>query len=54
MPYTAEQAELIVKEMVEQLSLDLVSKHLITDQIVLTIEYDVENLMIIALPFLLQ
>ena len=43
-PYTAKQAELIVKEMVEQLSLDLVSKHLITDQIVLTIVYDVENL----------
>lgn len=43
-PYTAIQAELIVKEMIEQLSLDLVSKHLITDQIVLTIVYDVENL----------
>ena len=43
-PYTAKQAELIVKEMVEQLSFDLVSKHLITDQIVLTIVYDVENI----------
>ena len=43
-PYTAKQAELIVKEMVEQLSFDLVSKHLITNQIVLTIVYDVENI----------
>ena len=43
-PYTADDAELIVKEMVEQLSFNLVEQKLITDQIVLTIEYDVENL----------
>ena len=42
--YNANDAELIVKEMVEQLSFDLVEKGLVTNQIVLTIEYDIENL----------
>ena len=42
-PYTFEQAKLIVREMVDLLALDLVEKRLVTDQIVLTIGYDVEN-----------
>ena len=43
-PYDYENTKLIVKEMADLLSLDLVSKKLVTDQIVLTIGYDVENL----------
>lgn len=43
-PYNYEQAELIVKEMTDLLTLDLVSKKLVTDQIVLTINYDIDNL----------
>lgn len=43
-PYTFEKARLIVREMTELLSLDLVEKGLVTDQIVLTIGYDIENL----------
>lgn len=39
-PYTAEQAELVVREMAEQLALDLVDRHLTTDQITLTVGYD--------------
>lgn len=40
-----QKAKLIVREMTEMLVLDLVSKNLATDQIVLTIGYDRENLM---------
>lgn len=43
-PYSAEKTRLIVKEMTDLLVLDLVSKNLVTDQIVLTIGYDIENL----------
>ena len=43
-PYDCKKTELIVKEMAELLSLDLVEKNLVTDQIVLTIGYDIENL----------
>lgn len=43
-PYTFEKARIIVWEMLELLSLDLVEKGLVTDQIVLTIGYDIENL----------
>ena len=43
-PYDYEKTKLIVKEMAEQLSLELVEKELVTDQIVLTIGYDVSNL----------
>lgn len=43
-PYDYRKTELIVKEMAELLSLDLVEKNLVTDQIVLTIGYDIENL----------
>ena len=43
-PYTAEKARLVLREMSELLALDLVSKKLVTDQIVLTVGYDIENL----------
>ncbi len=43
-PYTFEKARIIVWEMLELLSLDLVDKRLLTNQIVLTIGYDIENL----------
>ena len=44
-PYTWEKARLIVREMVDLLVLELVDKGLVTDQIVLTIGYDRENLL---------
>ena len=43
-PYDFEKAKLIVREMIELLALDLVEKKIATDQIVLTIGYDIENL----------
>ena len=43
-PYGFDQAKLIVREMTDALVLDLVEKHLMTDQIVLTVGYDIENL----------
>ena len=43
-PYNYEKTKLIVKEMTELLSLDLTEKKLVTDQIVLNIEFDAENL----------
>ncbi len=43
-PYECEKAKLIVREMTELLVLDLVEKCLVTDQIVLTVGYDIENL----------
>lgn len=42
--YNYEDTKIIIKEMAEQLSLDLVKKNLVTSQIVLTIGYDIENL----------
>lgn len=43
-PYNYENTKLIVKEMTELLSLDLVKKNLVTNQIVLEIGYDIDNL----------
>ena len=43
-PYNYEQTKLIVKEMTDLLVLDLVEKHLVTNQLVLTIGYDIYNL----------
>lgn len=43
-PYTADKARLIVKEMTDLLALDLVEKKLVTDQLVLTVGYDIECL----------
>ena len=43
-PYKYEKTKLIVREMIELLSLELVEKNLVTNQLVLTIGYDIENL----------
>jgi len=43
-PYESEKAKLVLKEMADFLVLDLVEKGLVTNQIVVTIGYDVENL----------
>lgn len=42
--YTFDKAELVVREMTDLLVLDLVDKRLVTDQLVLTVGYDIENL----------
>lgn len=43
-PYDFEKARLIVREMADELVLNLVEKKLVTDQIVLTVGYDIGNL----------
>ena len=43
-PYPFDTAKLIVREMAEQLALDLLDKGLVTDQLTLTVGYDIENL----------
>lgn len=43
-PYTWAKARVVVQEMAEAASLDLLDKHLVTDQLVLTVGYDVESL----------
>lgn len=43
-PYTYEMARVIVREMIDQHVLDMVEKGVVTDQIVITIGYDIENL----------
>ena len=43
-PYDFDKARLVTREMTDGLVLDLVSKKLVTDQMVLTVCYDVENL----------
>ena len=43
-PYDYEHTKLIMKEMVDGLVLDLVSKNLVTNQLVLEIGYDIDNL----------
>ncbi|MDE6549216.1 MAG: DNA methylase [Muribaculaceae bacterium] len=43
-PYTADRARVVVLEMADAVSLDLIDKRLVTDQIVLTIGYDIESL----------
>lgn len=42
--YPFDKAKLIVREMTDLLVLDLVDKRLVTDQLVLTVGYDIENL----------
>lgn len=44
-PYSYEDAGLITWEMTEQLSLNLLSKGFLTNQLVLTVGYDIENLL---------
>ena len=43
-PYPFDKARLVVREMTDLLALDLVDKGLVTDQLVLTVGYDIENL----------
>ena len=43
-PYDSVKAKLIVREMTDLLVLNLVDKGLVTDQLVLTVGYDIENL----------
>ena len=43
-PYDFEKARLIVREMTDLLALELVDKGVVTDQLVLTVGYDIENL----------
>ena len=42
-PYSVEKARLVADEMADALALDLVSKNLVTDQIVMTVGYDIAN-----------
>ncbi len=43
-PYTADKARIVLREMADALSMDLFAKKLVTDQIVVTIGYDIENI----------
>ena len=43
-PYPNDKAKLVLREMTDGLVLDLVDKGLVTDQVVLTVGYDIENL----------
>lgn len=43
-PYPYDKTKLVVWEMADQLSLDLVDKGLVTNQLVLTVGYDMDNL----------
>lgn len=43
-PYEAAKARLVLREMADLLVLELVEKGLVTDQIVITVGYDIENL----------
>ncbi|MCI8605870.1 MAG: DNA methylase [Hungatella sp.] len=43
-PYSFEKARLVVREMADSVALELVDKGLVTDQMVLTVGYDRENL----------
>lgn len=43
-PYSFEKARLVMREMADAMSLDLVSKGMVTSQISLSVGYDIENL----------
>ena len=43
-PYTADKCRIVVAEMADSVSFDLVEQGLVTDQLVLTVGYDVESL----------
>ena len=43
-PYTYKKTRLIIKEMADILSLDLVAKKLVTNQLIVTVGYDIDNL----------
>lgn len=43
-PYPFEKATIVIREMTELLVFDLIAKRLVTDQLVLTVGYDIDNL----------
>ena len=43
-PYPFDKARMVIREMADLLALDLVDKRLVTNQVVLTIGYDIDNL----------
>ncbi|MBR2896033.1 MAG: DNA methylase [Oscillospiraceae bacterium] len=43
-PYDFQKTRLVIREMADMMALDLVEKKMVTDQLVLTIGYDIENL----------
>ncbi len=43
-PYEADKARLVLREMADMLAMDLVDKGFVTDQLVVTIGYDTENI----------
>ena len=43
-PYSWDKARIVVNEMADAIALDLVSKRMVTDQMTLTVDYDVESL----------
>lgn len=43
-PYTFQKARVVAQEMADAVALNLVSKRLVTDQLVLTVGYDIESL----------
>ena len=43
-PYPFAQARLVLREMADALALDLISRGMLTDQLILTVGYDTENL----------
>lgn len=43
-PYTFEKARVVAKEIADGMALDLVDKHLVTNQLVLSVGYDIESL----------
>ncbi|MBR0397721.1 MAG: DNA methylase [Eubacterium sp.] len=43
-PYDYQKASVVVREMADAMALDLVEKRMVTDQVVLTVNYDRENL----------
>ena len=42
-PYAYDKARRVVREMAEAVALNLLEKHLVTDQVTLTVGYDIEN-----------
>lgn len=42
--YSVEKARIVIQEMADAVALDLVSKRLVTDQLVVTVGYDIESL----------
>ncbi len=42
-PYSKEKAAIVVREMTDSMVMDMVAKHLVTDQITLTVVYDISS-----------